>query len=229
MSCTFANPQYGGCDKKKCCCAGTARVSKAQYGCGGSVSKAQYGCGGSVSKAQYGCGGSVSKAQYGCGGIASGQYGGGARSISRSAKTLDRIQKVFGNKKRVVASRKRKLASSKRKRVLRSDGDGFFLRASKIPPETKKYCSCIMKVAQKQSPACLKHIAAGGNARDIAGCYNPYAICGRIKPKGVKGCATLYDFENIPKDHVKAFAELKGKSMAKLLNEAAAEIQALKR
>jgi len=104
-----------------------------------------------------------------------------------------------------------------------------FRRLIEASDETKKYCSCVAKTAAKQSRECLKHIASGGDPKDITGCYNPYALCGKIKPKNMEtGCATLYDYDSMPKNLVSSLAALKGKTMKEMINKASAEIATLK-
>lgn len=105
-----------------------------------------------------------------------------------------------------------------------------FNRLIDASEETKKYCSCVAKTAAKQSRECLKHISKGGNPRDMPGCYNPYALCGRIKPKSMgTGCAVLYDYESMPKNLVSSLAMLKGKTMKEMISKAHSEIESLKK
>lgn len=86
----------------------------------------------------------------------------------------------------------------------------------------RKYCSCVAKVAKKQKPSCLR----GRKWRK--GCYNPYAICGRLRPRGMKGgCVEHYDLED--DELVTSMAALHGKSKSDYLTKALAEIALAKK
>ena len=77
-----------------------------------------------------------------------------------------------------------------------------------------KYLNCLLDVASKQSPACLRAVARGGvkGGEIVAGkkCSNPYAICtkttgrtGRISSVG------YYDWDSLPDNKLKTYAYLK--------------------
>jgi hypothetical protein len=82
--------------------------------------------------------------------------------------------------------------------------------------KVKKYCSCLAKTAAKQPARCLPPRKAKSMLKP--GCYNPYALCGKIFPKGggrIK-CTEVYDYDTMPSELVAAVAKLHGKSVAKL-------------
>lgn len=81
-----------------------------------------------------------------------------------------------------------------------------------------KYCDCLAKVAAKQSPGCLPPRKARP-----PGCYNPYAVCAKLKPRGRKtGCFDYYDLEAMSPQLIKSFAALHGKTVAQIKNGAPA-------
>lgn len=164
--------------------------------------------------------------QYGCGCGAGAKYGGGRKRGSRSlagghAAAKARIMAVFSDMRRRPRAR---TSPAKKKKTSARPTRKLTARRTKA----RKYCSCLAKTAAKQSKKCLKHVAAGGNARDIPGCYNPYALCGSIKPRKLKGCSATYNFKRMPKAHVRAVAALHDKSIEELIDDATAEIRALK-
>jgi hypothetical protein len=92
----------------------------------------------------------------------------------------------------------------------------------------KKYCRCLADVSAKQSAECL--IQEGGTTSRRGKkktCYNPYAICGRIKPKsmGGSGCARFYNYSTMPQAQKKAVADLHHKTIRQLVEAARQEAE----
>lgn len=78
-----------------------------------------------------------------------------------------------------------------------------------------KYCSCVLKVAGKQSQECLSS-KRWGEVIDGKRCYNPNAVCGRL-PRPANGqCAPNYNFDEMTDDELVAYANLHNKRTPKL-------------
>jgi len=168
---------------------------------------------------------------YGCGCSAMGHYGGGKtvrvlakpRSIAGTRSTYlearTKIRNSFGGTKKTTV---RKTHATKNPRV--SPKKEYFLRPNQISAETKKYCRCLAEVGAKQSSSCLRGSTAIGK-----GCYNPYAICGRIRPAGMKGgCAMLYDYKNMPYALKESTAAMHNKTIKELVDSARREAEYMK-
>jgi hypothetical protein len=88
--------------------------------------------------------------------------------------------------------------------------------------ETKKYCRCLAEVGSKQPSSCY-------SGRPGASCVNPYAICGRIRPAGMKGgCAMMYDYNNMPYALREGVASMHNKTIKELVEAARREAEYLK-
>lgn len=66
-----------------------------------------------------------------------------------------------------------------------------------------KYCSCVVKVAAKNTPECNK-----GKKWPSSGCYNPYAVCAKSTKTSSRGCYKYYQFEDFDDDQLEAFMDL---------------------
>lgn len=83
----------------------------------------------------------------------------------------------------------------------------------------RKYCRCIINVADKQSPKCLKKRAW---FKTINGkeCYNPYSICtSSTMRKGNVECFKNINLNALPKSKLKALADLKQITVFQLLTK----------
>jgi hypothetical protein len=95
-------------------------------------------------------------------------------------------------------------------------------READVGEQKKKYCRCIAKVAAKQPKRCFYPRKAKSDLKP--GCYNPYAICGRVFPKGHGKirCTEIYDYSSMPAGQVAAVAALHGKTVPELLRTSGA-------
>lgn len=87
----------------------------------------------------------------------------------------------------------------------------FFKSDSTLTEKQKKWCRCVLKVADKQPGDCNKD-QAWFETRDGRECVNPYAICSKSVGTSVKTCGENYDFESLPDNYLIAYAELHQKS-----------------
>lgn len=127
-----------------------------------------------------GCGSAPESSQYGCGGMKFGGCG-----------CASGIQ--FGGSPSKIGKKRR-----------RTSRDSLSGKKTKKKPATlaeKKYCSCVSKVFAKQSPSCARK-----PHEKAKGCYNPYAVCARIKPSTItrdRPCSSIMDFKSSPNVFVK--------------------------
>nr|QBK90683.1 MAG: HeH/LEM domain protein [Pithovirus LCPAC104] len=70
-----------------------------------------------------------------------------------------------------------------------------------ITEKQAKYCSCVLKVASKQSEVC--NIQKKGK-----GCYNPYAICVSSVGETYRDCGEHYNFKELSYKELVAYATL---------------------
>lgn len=80
---------------------------------------------------------------------------------------------------------------------------------SLISEQQKRYCSCIVSVANKQSPACNTE-QAWYQVRDGTQCYNPYAVCTSSVGRDDRECAMHYNYSEFTDDQLQSMAALKG-------------------
>lgn len=85
--------------------------------------------------------------------------------------------------------------------------DSYFKSDSNLTEQQKKWCRCVLKVADKQPGACNTE-KAWFETRDGKTCYNPYAICSKSVGTSVRTCGENYDFESLSDNHLIAYAEL---------------------
>lgn len=83
--------------------------------------------------------------------------------------------------------------------LLKKHEEVAFKRNHSLSPKEKKYCSCVIKVSEKQGKKCLK---SGG-----AGCYNPYAVCKSSTHVGYAKCGENYDFDSFTMNQLLAYAD----------------------
>ncbi|MDR3540749.1 MAG: hypothetical protein P4L69_07225 [Desulfosporosinus sp.] len=153
------------------------------------------------------------------------KYGG--TSLSGYDEARQRIRSSFA-KTKSSSYRKKKTPTTKPK-IVRQEKEKWFKRPGTLSPETKKYCRCLAEVGAKQSESCLRTKVSKGKATVGSACYNPYAICGRLKPPGMKGgCAMLYNYQNMPYALAEGTAAMHNKSVKELVEAARKEASQLK-
>lgn len=83
----------------------------------------------------------------------------------------------------------------------------FFKEDSDLTEQQKKYCSCVLDVAGKQTPECLHQRAW---RKVVAGekCYMPWAVCAKSVGTTSRKCAANFNFFNMTDDQLKAYANL---------------------
>lgn len=112
----------------------------------------------------------------------------------------------------------------------RGRGEHIIRRSSRLHEVDRKYCSCLVAVAQKQTPECLVTRSWGGAAvpwedgaptPSSGRCYNPYAICqtnrrralgleaGDVSPRA-PSCFSDYDLRRMNDGELLALALLHG-------------------
>ena len=106
----------------------------------------------------------------------------------------------------------------------------YFLRPDRMSEAEKKYCRCLADVGAKQGASCLRGVGKRGSRATGKGCYNPYAICGRLKPKslGSGGCAMFYNYKTMPYAQTKATADIHNKTIKELVDAARSEAERMK-
>lgn len=77
-----------------------------------------------------------------------------------------------------------------------------------LPKNEQKYCSCVLKVADKQSPECLNKRLWGQEDSEGKTCYNPYAVCGKSVGTSSRRCGESYDYEELTDEFLEAYARL---------------------
>ena len=85
----------------------------------------------------------------------------------------------------------------------------------KVTKKEEKYCSCTLKVAEKQSAQCLRDKAWGQmiNGRK---CYNPYAVCAKSTGGTSRRCSTeVLDVKGFDDSQLKAYARLHNKPVGR--------------
>jgi hypothetical protein len=84
-------------------------------------------------------------------------------------------------------------------------GDEYFKDPSRLSEQDKKYCRCVLHVAGKQIPECLRDRAwyqtIGGKT-----CANPYPICAKSTRHSSRECGENYNFEAIPDNELVGYA-----------------------
>lgn len=83
-------------------------------------------------------------------------------------------------------------------------------KTSPLTERQKKYCSCVVQVAEKQNDNCL----SGKNWRktvDGKQCYNPYAVCAKSTGGGNKNCGDNYNYNKMTNAELMKYRLLSGK------------------
>ena len=80
-----------------------------------------------------------------------------------------------------------------------------------LTEKQEKYCSCVLEVAAKQPGACNLE-EAWFEQRDDNTSYNPYAVCAKSVGTSFRDCGQYYNYDQLPSQLNKAYANLKGLS-----------------
>ena len=162
---------------------------------------------------------SAQSAKYGCGCSAVSAHYGGSGSTRRRSSAVS-VVGVRSTRKAALARLDQSVGVYKRRPQPRRNPTPakrqYFLRPESMSPGTKKYCRCLAEVGTKT--------CAGGS------CYtDPYAVCGRVRPAGMKGgCSMLYDYDNMPYAATAGAATMRNKSIRDLVEAAKQEVEHLK-
>jgi len=79
----------------------------------------------------------------------------------------------------------------------------YFNEWNDLTEKEGKYCRCVLHVAAKNTATCNTSHKWGSGA-----CYNPYAVCAKSTKTSVRFCGMRYEWEKIPTEELRAFAEL---------------------
>ena len=69
---------------------------------------------------------------------------------------------------------------------------------SDLSEKQQKWCRCVLHVAAKQSPACLRSRAWRSKIKGKT-CYNPYSVCAKSVGTTAPYCATQYQLSELSK------------------------------
>lgn len=86
----------------------------------------------------------------------------------------------------------------------------LLMPGSNLTEGEKKYCSCVPKVATKQTDNCLRE-QAWGQEREGKICYSPYAICSSSTHHNSKQCGLNYNYDEMSKETKRKYYTLAGK------------------
>lgn len=89
----------------------------------------------------------------------------------------------------------------------KAETTNFFLPGSDLPEKKRKWCRCVLKVANKQRGACNVE-RSWFESRDGTVCYNPYSVCSSSVGTSSRECGKHYDFESFSDDHLITYAQL---------------------
>jgi phosphatidylethanolamine-binding protein (PEBP) family uncharacterized protein len=85
--------------------------------------------------------------------------------------------------------------------------NNIFKTDTTLPIEKQKFCSCVLKVADKQRGACNLE-KAWFESRDGHKCYNPYSVCASSVGTTSRDCGKEYDFNNFSDNYLITYAQL---------------------
>ena len=94
--------------------------------------------------------------------------------------------------------------------IIRQDSD--------LDNRSQKYCSCIIRVAEKNTEGCNSE-RNWGNVTDGKMCYSPYAVCAKNIKTTSRECGVNYDYETMTKEQLISFLNLKNIKVNKSLNK----------
>lgn len=87
------------------------------------------------------------------------------------------------------------------------ESESYFIPDADLSEREKKWCRCVLKVADKQKGRCNTE-RAWRETRDGKTCYNPYAICSKSVGTSTRKCSQNYNFSAIPDDYLISYAQL---------------------
>ncbi len=155
-----------------------------------------------------------------------------SKSPARKSSPRSPLRKPSTKPKRAAAKRSPRSPS----KSLRSPKAGtktnhnevWYKKESTLKPRQKKFCSCTMEVAKRNSEKCNRSFRRGnkrkeqltGKIVDGRKCYNPYAICAsRVRTTtGGRPCGDHYNYDKLPDDELRAYGELLNISTPKPFN-----------
>lgn len=82
------------------------------------------------------------------------------------------------------------------------DGKDKRIKSGSLSDAEQKYCRCLLDVVAKNPEECHK------KQWRQKGCYNPYAVCRKSVHTSTK-CGTHYNFDEMTKEDLEAYARLK--------------------
>ena len=85
--------------------------------------------------------------------------------------------------------------------------ENFFVADSDLPENKRKFCRCVLKVADKQRGACNIE-RAWFETREGKKCYSPYRVCAKSVGTTSRECGKNYDFNSFSDDHLITYAQL---------------------
>jgi len=83
----------------------------------------------------------------------------------------------------------------------------FFKPDSDLSEKKRKWCRCMIKVADKQKGRCNVE-QAWFESRDGTKCYSPYRVCSASVGTSSRECGKHFDFDSFSDNHLIAYAEL---------------------
>ena len=83
----------------------------------------------------------------------------------------------------------------------------MFISNSELPENKKKFCRCVLKVANKQRGLCNTD-RAWFETRNGQQCYNPYSICAKSVGTTSRECGKNYNFSTFSDEYLITYSEL---------------------
>ena len=97
----------------------------------------------------------------------------------------------------------------------------MMVKNSVLSPRESKWCRCVLHVAAKQTSECLR-TKKWRQVVDGQKCVNPYAVCSdKVGTSSKeKGCVMWYNFDELTKDELWGYVNLKNLRIRKQASEA---------
>jgi hypothetical protein len=90
-----------------------------------------------------------------------------------------------------------------------SNSNSVIRQDSDLNGRSEKYCSCVVKVAEKNTERCNLE-KDWGNMSDGKMCYSPYAVCAKSTGTTNRNCGMNYDYDSMTKEQLSSFLNLNG-------------------
>jgi len=100
-----------------------------------------------------------------------------------------------------------------------SNDNNVIMQDSDLNDKSKKYCSCVVKVAERNSERCNLD-KNWGNMTDEKMCYSPYAVCAKSTGTTNRTCGMNYDYDSMTKEQLVTFLNLNGIKTNRLMDRA---------